>query len=106
MGLAAGKIWGRGAAALGLAVFWAGGVWTLNQPMPADTDFTLRLVQPNAEQSLKWDAAQAQVFYDRLIRATSAGGGAPVLRIAIRVIQASGTPPIWAIAQDGGRAIS
>ncbi len=72
MGLAAGKIWGRGAAALGLAVFWAGGVWTLNQPMPADTDFTMRLVQPNAEQSLKWDAAQAQVFYDRLIRATSA----------------------------------
>ena len=72
MGLAAGKIWGRIAVPLGVAAFWAGGVWTLSQPMPADSAFTLRLVQPNAEQSLKWDAAQAQVFYDRLIRATSA----------------------------------
>ena len=71
-GLAAGRIWGRVfVLALGAAA-WGFGLWTLQQPLPADTAITLRLVQPNAEQSLKWDAAQAQVFYDRLIRATSA----------------------------------
>ncbi len=71
-GLAAGRIWGRVLVlALGAAA-WGFGHWSLGQPMPADTSITVRLVQPNAEQSLKWDAAQAQVFYDRLIRATSA----------------------------------
>ncbi len=71
-GLAAGAIWGRVGAALLLAVVWGMGLWTLAQPMPVDTNVTLRLVQPNAAQSLKWDEAQAQVFYDRLIRATTA----------------------------------
>ena len=70
--LAAGAIWGRIAAAAGLAAIWGLGIWTLGQPMPADTATTLRLVQPNAAQSLKWDDAQARVFYDRLIGATSA----------------------------------
>jgi apolipoprotein N-acyltransferase len=70
--LAAGAIWGRVAAGAALAALWGFGLWTLAQPMPADTATTLRLVQPNAAQSLKWDEAQARVFYDRLISATSA----------------------------------
>ncbi len=69
---AAGAIWARFAAAAALAGLWATGVWTLNQPMPPDTTVTLRLVQPNAAQSLKWDPNQANLFFDRLMRATSA----------------------------------
>ncbi len=70
--LAGGAIWGRLAALLALAGAWAVGLWILAQPMPADTGISLRLVQPNAEQSLKWDADKAQEFYSRLTRATAA----------------------------------
>jgi apolipoprotein N-acyltransferase len=34
---------------------------------------TLRLIQPNAEQRLKWDASRAQVFFDRLRMLTAEG---------------------------------
>ena len=70
--VAGGAIWGRLAALLALAGAWAAGLWILAQPMPADTAVTLRLVQPNAEQALKWDAEKAQEFYNRLTRATAA----------------------------------
>lgn len=70
--IAAGAIWGRVAAAAICAALWGFGVWTYAQPMPTDTQITLRLVQPNAQQSLKWDDAQAHVFYNRLIDATAA----------------------------------
>lgn len=58
-------------AALTLAVAWGAGLWTLSQPMPPDRPVTLRLVQPNAEQALKWDPDQAQMFFDRLLTATA-----------------------------------
>ena len=70
--IAAGAIWGRLTAVGVFAGLWAFGLWTLAQPMPPDTATTLRLVQPNAAQSLKWDESQARVFYNRLISATSA----------------------------------
>lgn len=70
--LCAGAIWGRLAALATIAALWGFGLYTLAQPMPAETATALRLVQPNAAQSLKWDAAQARVFYDRLITATRA----------------------------------
>ncbi|PTX46764.1 Apolipoprotein N-acyltransferase [Gemmobacter caeni] len=56
---------GRGtlAAALLLAMVWGGGVWQLAQPDPAAPGLTFRLVQPAAEQSLKWDPAQAERLY-------------------------------------------
>lgn len=53
-------------AALVLAAGFGWGGWLLSQPMPPDRPATLRLVQPNAEQALKWDADQARVFFDRL----------------------------------------
>ena len=40
--------------------------------MPADRPAILRLVQPNAEQALKWDPDQARSFLDRLLIATAA----------------------------------
>jgi len=53
------------AAALGF------GLWRLAQPLPEAGDLTLRLVQPNAEQSAKWEAARAQEFLDRLLALTA-----------------------------------
>jgi len=47
-----------------LAAVWGGGLWRLGQPEPAAPGLVLRLVQPDADQSLKWDADQA----DRLLR--------------------------------------
>jgi apolipoprotein N-acyltransferase len=53
------------AAALGF------GLWRLALPLPGAGDLTLRLVQPNAEQSAKWDAARAREFLDRLLALTA-----------------------------------
>lgn len=72
----------RGAVMAGLVVALAH-AWGLNRliaPLPADRDITLRLVQPNAEQALKWDPYWSQVFFDRLIRLSAgptAQGRAP-----------------------------
>jgi apolipoprotein N-acyltransferase len=46
--------------------------------VPPDRGVTLRIVQPNAEQSLKWDPDRAQEFMMRLLAGTAAAGeGAP-----------------------------
>ena len=62
------------AAAL-LAGLWGFGLWTLSRPLPPDRPFTLRLVQPSADQALKWDASKAQVFFDRLMTQSAAPPG-------------------------------
>jgi apolipoprotein N-acyltransferase len=49
------------------------GLWRLSEPLPANRDVTLRLVQPNAEQHLKWDASRAQLYFDRLRALTAEG---------------------------------
>ena len=59
-------------AALGLGALWAYGLSILSHPMPPNTGATLRLVQPNAEQRLKWDATMARTYFDRLLAATAA----------------------------------
>ena len=53
------------AAALGF------GLWRLAQPLPDPGALTLRLVQPNAEQSAKWEAARAREFLERLLALTA-----------------------------------
>ncbi|MCX7287286.1 MAG: apolipoprotein N-acyltransferase [Rhodobacterales bacterium] len=65
----------RGGAASGLLLVAAFGfgVWRLDQPLPETGTATLRLVQPNAEQSLKWDQALADEFLNRLLRLTAEG---------------------------------
>ncbi len=79
--------WSAGLIALaGLAVLWAAGETRLGAaeddgagPVPRPV---LRIVQPNAEQKLKWKPDQAKVFYARLLAATAAPPdptlGAPV----------------------------
>jgi apolipoprotein N-acyltransferase len=64
--------WQVGLAALVLVLGFGWGGWLLTQPMPPDRPVTLRLVQPNAEQALKWDRDQARVFFDRLTALSAA----------------------------------
>ena len=61
------------AALVLVAAGWGYGAWRLAQPEPAARDLVVRLVQPNAEQSLKWDPVQADVFFRRLLEMTRAG---------------------------------
>jgi apolipoprotein N-acyltransferase len=70
-----------------LAVVAAGfgyGHWRLSLPEPpafaAPEGVTLRLVQPAAEQGLKWDAEEAQTFFQRQLDFTAAG---PVVDLTI-----------------------
>lgn len=69
---------GRGAVGSGLllAAALGFGLWRLAQPLPPPGDLTLRLVQPNAEQTVKWEAARAQEFLDRLLTLTAQDGPA------------------------------
>jgi apolipoprotein N-acyltransferase len=57
-------------AAVGFtALIWAD--VRLAQPDPAMRVGTLRLVQPNAEQHLKWDPDQARILFDRQLAMTA-----------------------------------
>jgi apolipoprotein N-acyltransferase len=62
---------GLAASAVLLGLVAGFGGWRLSQPLPPDRDITLRLVQPNAAQSLKWDAALAETHLDRLLALTA-----------------------------------
>lgn len=46
---------------------WSYGLARLAAPGPADHAQIVRLVQPNAQQQLKWDPYWSQVFYQRLL---------------------------------------
>ena len=67
---------GAAASVLLLVACLAFGDWRLSQPLPPPGTLTLRLVQPNAEQSAKWDADRAQEFLNRLLTMTAADGPA------------------------------
>lgn len=64
----------------GLAAAYGFGLWTLSQPLPPDRAAVVRLVQPNAEQALKWDPAMAQQHLDVLLRHSAA---APAVDLVI-----------------------
>lgn len=48
----------------------------LRQDPPPDRQASLRLVQPDAEQHLKWDPDQARILFDRQLQLTAAGAPA------------------------------
>ncbi len=54
-----------------IALFWLAGLSRLQMPVEPG-DVTLRLVQPNADQALKWDPAWAQTFWERLLSESAA----------------------------------
>lgn len=62
---------GAGVALVLLLATTGFGQWRLSQPLPTPRAQTLRLVQPNAEQSLKWDDALAEDFLHRLLTLTA-----------------------------------
>jgi apolipoprotein N-acyltransferase len=68
----------RGLVAGGVLLALVAGLggWRLAQPLPPDRAATLRLVQPNAAQALKWDEALARTHLDRLLELTAQGVGA------------------------------
>jgi len=58
---------GISAAVLLLVAVWVAGLIRLAAPLPAPPGQLLRLVQPNADQALKWDPVWADVFWRRLL---------------------------------------
>lgn len=69
-------VWrGRGAAVVAAVVaVSAGWGWMrADAPLPPERAVSLRLVQPNAAQHLKWDPDQARVLFDRQLALTSRG---------------------------------
>nr|WP_240335608.1 apolipoprotein N-acyltransferase [Pseudotabrizicola algicola] len=67
------RVWGAAAAALVLAAGFGFGQWQLAQPDPAPRVASLRLVQPNAEQHLKWNPDEARILFQRQLDLTRAG---------------------------------
>ncbi|MFN3847584.1 MAG: apolipoprotein N-acyltransferase, partial [Paracoccaceae bacterium] len=65
--------WGGGMAVVALIVAAGYGQWRLDQPDPVPRTASLRLVQPNAEQNLKWDPDQARVLFQRQLDFTRDG---------------------------------
>lgn len=59
-----------GAGLLGAA--FALGAVLEGRGLPADRDLRVRLVQPNAEQGLKWDPERARFFFERQLAFTAA----------------------------------
>lgn len=72
-GLARLRPWPVAGSVALLAAGFAYGGWRLSLPEPAPRDVTLRLVQPNAEQHLKWDAARAELYLRRQLDYTATG---------------------------------
>ena len=71
------SLWpGTALSALLVATVWAGGLKRLDTPV-TETGVTLRLVQPNAEQALKWDPEWAQIFWQRLLEESAAPANGP-----------------------------
>lgn len=70
-------------AAMLVAAAWVAGLARLAQPLPPDHSAVIRLVQPNADQTLKWTPEWAPVFYARLLELSALpvdprlGGGRP-----------------------------
>ncbi len=63
---------GLGVGAAILAAGAAFGVQRLAQPEPAARDVVLRLVQPNADQKVKWNPDVARMLFDRQVAFTAA----------------------------------
>ncbi len=59
-----------------VATFWVGGLNRLDTQLKYQA-ITLRLVQPNAEQALKWDPDWAMVFWQRLLEESAAPADGP-----------------------------
>lgn len=103
--LAAG--WRAGAVtapALLIALVWIWGGAQLALPMPPDRDARVRLVQPNADQALKWDWDWAEYYFYRHLDLTAAP--APDGRAPDLVIWAETAVPFFLDAPGGGLTLA
>ena len=93
-----------------LALALAGGLWTaglarLSRPLPPDTPTLLRIVQPNADQHLKWDPEWAAVFFQRLLDLSAAPGPRDLViwpETAVNFLLEDAGPVLPAMAQAAG----
>ena len=67
------RVWGSLGSGGLIALLFAGGVLHASGPYMPLRDMTLRLVQPNAEQHLKWDPDQARDLFQRQLQFTAEG---------------------------------
>lgn len=68
-----------GVATLALGAVWLGGAARLAAPAPArDPAIRVRLVQPDADQRLKWQGDMWQIYLDRLLAASAAPAEKPL----------------------------
>lgn len=84
---------------------WAAGLARLAQPLPADTQTVVRIVQPDAEQHLKWDPEWAAVFLQRLLDLSAAPGPRDLViwpETAVNFLLEDAGPVLPAIAQAAG----
>jgi len=59
-------------AVLLIALAWGIGQYRLGLPVPAPAQpVTVRLIQPNAPQRLKWDPAMSEIYFRRQLRLTA-----------------------------------
>lgn len=63
---------GGALAVAGLAASFAFGLWRLDQPLPAPAGPLLRLVQPDADQSVKWSPEHAERLFALQLDLTAA----------------------------------
>ena len=95
--------------ALGVLTLSTGfGLWQLDQPEPVARQATLRLVQPNAEQHLKWNPDQARVLFQRQLDFTRDGIPAdltiwPETAVPYLLEYSPELAPIIASAADGNK---
>lgn len=84
--LALGRFRGTAVAAVALMVVAGFGLWRVTQPIPPRaTPIEVRLIQPNATQSEKWNPKMQYVFWERLLRDTArpVAKGAPPLDLIV-----------------------
>ncbi len=80
---AAGRIGGLRVAVVLWGIAWGAGQGRLGSDEPPLRDVTLRLVQPNTPQDIKWDEAVARSLFDRLLTMTAAPGDGPAPDLVI-----------------------
>lgn len=96
------------------AVMLTGGLWwagtaRLSSPQPPDTPVMLRIVQPNAEQHLKWDPDWAAVFFQRLLDLSAAPGPRDLViwpETAVNFLINDADPVLPAMAQAAGAPLA
>lgn len=96
---------GAVAVILTVGAAWAFGLSRLAAPEPADTDLTIRIVQPDATQHLKWDPEWSQVFFERLLTLSGEPGPRDLViwpETAVNFLLEDATPILPAISQAAG----